>query len=280
MADKAENIIHSLWIGSELSALELLTLKSFTAHGHTFHLWLYEPLQSTIPQGIILQDANEILNRKHIFRYKDGGIGKGSVAGFSDIFRYKLLYKKGGWWVDMDVTCLRPFDFSEPYIFRQHDFLPIVGNMMKTPKNCPAMKAAFEEALAEVDEFNTDWLKPIEILNQQIEKHNLTSYIRADLCNPDRWELITLFRESHLKPDKDWYAIHWINVEWNRRNFERNMAVADSLYYQLLEQYELPVSAIFPISKWQHSYLKFRAKLITGLPNAWRLQLKKVWTKN
>lgn len=276
----AANNIHSLWIGKQLSNLELLTLHSFVSHGHRFHLWLYEPLQTAVPQGVILQDANEILDQKHIFHYRTGDIGKGSVAGFSDIFRYKLLYEKGGWWVDMDVTCLRPFQFDEPYVFRQHDFLPVVGNIMKTPKGCPAMKAAFEEALESVDEFNTDWLLPIEILNRQIEQHHLTEYIRADLCNPDRWELVTLFRESNLKLNNNWHAIHWINVEWNRRNFERDMAVVDSLYYQLLQQYDLPVSAIFPISKWQHRYLKLRAQVITSLPNNWRTQLKQLWTKN
>jgi hypothetical protein len=271
--------IHSLWIGTTLSNLELLTLRSFVAHGHLFHLWVYETLETEMPDGVIVEDANQILDQKHIFRYREGDIGKGSVAGFSDIFRYKLLYDQGGWWVDMDVTCLRPFSFDAPYVFRRHDFLPVVGNIMKAPKGSLVMKAAFEQALAEVDEFNTDWLKPVDILNQQIEQHSLQHYIQDRLCNPDRWELITLFRESNLEPKEEWFAIHWINVEWNRRSFERDMAVVDSLYYQLLQKYTLPVSAIFPLSKWQHIYLKFRAKLIVRLPNAWRLQLKKIWTK-
>ncbi|MEM1325246.1 MAG: glycosyltransferase [Bacteroidota bacterium] len=275
-----QDVIHSLWIGTQLSHLELLTLRSFVAHGHDFQLWVYDELETEVPEGVTLQDANEILDRKHIFRYREGDIGKGSVAGFSDIFRYKLLYEKGGWWVDMDVTCLRPFEFDTPYVFRQHDFLPVVGNIMKASKGSPAMKAAFEEALASVDEFNTDWLKPIGILNRQIAQHKLTKYIRADLCNPDRWELVTLYRESNLEPNDDWYAIHWINVEWNRRHFARDMAVADSLYYRLLQQYELPVSAIFPLSRWQHFYLKYRAKLIISLPNSWRVKLKELWTKN
>jgi hypothetical protein len=31
--------------------------------------------------------------------------GKGTYAGFSDLFRYKMLFDRGGWWVDTDVVC-------------------------------------------------------------------------------------------------------------------------------------------------------------------------------
>ena len=35
---------------------------------------------------------------------------------FADIFRYQLLHKKGGWWVDTDVVCIKPFDFDADYV--------------------------------------------------------------------------------------------------------------------------------------------------------------------
>ena len=39
------------------------------------------------------------------FVYEDGP-GQGSPAAFANRFRYELLARKGGWWVDMDVICL------------------------------------------------------------------------------------------------------------------------------------------------------------------------------
>ena len=45
-----------------------------------------------------------------IFRYRDNG----SYAGFANFFRYELLRKRGGWWVDLDTICLRPFPASIP----------------------------------------------------------------------------------------------------------------------------------------------------------------------
>ena len=40
-----------------------------------------------------------------MFFYTDA-LHVGSVAGFSNLFRYELLRRDGGWWVDTDVLCL------------------------------------------------------------------------------------------------------------------------------------------------------------------------------
>jgi hypothetical protein len=101
------NIIQSLWIGPELSKLEQLCLKSFIDNGHEFHLYTYAEIKN-VPEGVIIKDGNEILDESEIFRYKNG-----SVSAFSNLFRLTMLYKKGGYWVDTDVICVRPFKFDE-----------------------------------------------------------------------------------------------------------------------------------------------------------------------
>ena len=57
-------IVHGLWIGNHLSLLELLCLHSFTAKGYSFHLWTYEALDNTLPKGVELKDANEIIPKE------------------------------------------------------------------------------------------------------------------------------------------------------------------------------------------------------------------------
>ncbi|HNX30882.1 MAG TPA: hypothetical protein PKM35_04705 [Holophaga sp.] len=94
----------SLWIGKALSPLEILCIRSFLVHGHEFELYAYEELRG-LPEGCTLRDAGAIQPREQVFRYRDGH-GKGSPAGFANLFRYKLLAEKGGWWVDTDVLCL------------------------------------------------------------------------------------------------------------------------------------------------------------------------------
>lgn len=218
-------IVHGLWIGEQLSALEMLTIHSFTENGHEFFLWTYGPLKNTLPEGAVLMDANLIIPKEKIFRYKNKnkfGHGKGSVSGFSDIFRYKLLYEKGGWWVDMDVTCLKPLNLNAPYFFRQHHDLKLVGNVMKVPPHSNLMKKCYEESVTTIDENNTDWHKPIEILNKYVVEEDLQSYISGDISNEDKWKEIKIHICRAQKIPSQYYVIHWMNEEWRSRNMDKN----------------------------------------------------------
>lgn len=102
-----DRVIQSLWIGNRLSAMERLAIQSFLANGHDFHLYCYNDVEG-LPAGTVVRDGNDILPESRIFAYADG-FAKGSHAAFSNHFRYKLLLERGGWWVDTDVVCLRPF---------------------------------------------------------------------------------------------------------------------------------------------------------------------------
>lgn len=97
--------IQSLWVGDPLSNLEKLCIRSFLDNGHEFHLYVYDDVQG-IPAGATVKDANEIIPSREIFYTR-----KKYVAPFSDWFRYALLAKRGGVWVDMDTICIKPFDF-------------------------------------------------------------------------------------------------------------------------------------------------------------------------
>jgi hypothetical protein len=95
----------SFWAGGALTPYEMLCLRSFIDHGHTFDLYTFET-GLRVPNGVSVRAASEILSPEEFFVYEEG-IGKGSPAAFSNRFRYELLGRKGGWWVDTDVVCLR-----------------------------------------------------------------------------------------------------------------------------------------------------------------------------
>lgn len=99
--------IKALWIGSSLSKIEQLSLASFVYHGHKTELFAYEDIQG-VPSGVTLRDANQILPEAKIFKYKS----RPSYACFANWFRYEMLYREGGIWVDTDVVCLKPFDMQ------------------------------------------------------------------------------------------------------------------------------------------------------------------------
>ena len=118
-----KRIIQSLWIGDSLSQLEKLCIASFIKNGHDFHLYTYGRVEG-IPEGTIERDANEIIPAKNIFTY---GKTK-SYAIFADWFRWELLYQKGNFWVDMDVLCLKAFDFEDEIIFGfESSFVAAIG---------------------------------------------------------------------------------------------------------------------------------------------------------
>ncbi len=123
------NIIQSLWIGPKLSLVEQLCIKSYLMNGNPFHLYVYDEVEG-IPEGTTVLDANDILSKDLIFTSHNG-----SVAHFADWFRWTMLEKIGGIWVDMDLIALKKFDFEEEVLFGLES--PEVANVsfLKFPKN-------------------------------------------------------------------------------------------------------------------------------------------------
>ena len=105
------NIIQSLWIGNKLTKMEQLSIKSFLQNGYTYHLYTYNNVKN-VPTGTIIKDGNEIISKHQIFTYQNG-----SYAAFSNLFRFTLLYQKGGYWADTDLICIKPFNFTREYVF-------------------------------------------------------------------------------------------------------------------------------------------------------------------
>src|SRR5690348_5090275 len=102
------DVIQGLWVGDRLSTMERLSIASFLALGHEYHLYVYRPV-ANVPAGTCVKDAREILPESMIFQYRK----RPSYAGFANFFRYKLLLDRGGWWVDTDAVCLRALDFAD-----------------------------------------------------------------------------------------------------------------------------------------------------------------------
>jgi len=115
--------VNGFWYGSELGELEKLCINSWIKNGYEFHLWLYDDVK--VPKGVIKENANEIINldpssdvRVKYFTY-DKGHSKGTPVAFSNLFRAQLLYKNGGLYVDLDVLCLKPYEFNGRFVFSE-----------------------------------------------------------------------------------------------------------------------------------------------------------------
>jgi hypothetical protein len=87
--------------------LEWVCMASFLRHGAEFHLFT-DDLERKVPDGVVLRDSRTLIGRNPV-RYSERSGKKGSLAMAADIARMKWLRDNGGWWVDMDVVCLKSF---------------------------------------------------------------------------------------------------------------------------------------------------------------------------
>ena len=223
--EKHENTVNSLWIGN-LHEMEIVTMRSFINNGAEFNLWVYEEMRH-IPSEVNIRDANEILPKEQVFMYPNKmqlGYCGDTVVGFSEHFRYKVLYEHGGWWSDMDVTCLKPLsEIKEPYYFRPHGILPVVGNIIKCPPKSDLMKMCYETTVNEVNNKTDDMFLAIEILCYYIRFLNLRKYIKKGLCNLDYWPKIEKFYVSENIPyPENLHFIHWMSSHLKNYNIHYN----------------------------------------------------------
>lgn len=88
----------------QMSGIEITCIQSFIDHGHDIIIYSYGPCGA--PSHFKLADAETIIPKESIFFYGSNP-GKGSVAAFTNLFRYTALARQENtWWTDTDVICL------------------------------------------------------------------------------------------------------------------------------------------------------------------------------
>ena len=227
--------VQSLWIGSCLSLMEQLSIRSFLSNGHTFHLYVYEGVQN-VPEGTVLKDAHEILPKNDIFACTNG-----SYTGFANIFRYKLLFEKGGYWSDLDVVCLKPFDFSSEFVIaseykKDATWKACVG-VLRVPRSCKFIMSCYEKSCF-VDKSNVEFGQTgYLIFEPMLADFNLQRFVYPPelFCSLNWWDFEKLIDpNSVFEIPPGAYAIHLWNEMWRRKKLEKDILYsAKSLYGKL-----------------------------------------------
>jgi len=122
-----DNTIQSLWVGECLTKVERLSIQSFLANGHDYHLYVYSHVDG-IPAGVTVKDASSVIPAGSIFRIK------GSLSIFADWFRQELLFAHGGYWADLDIVCLKPLRFDDEIVVGKEDSSKVSNAVMRFPK--------------------------------------------------------------------------------------------------------------------------------------------------
>jgi hypothetical protein len=232
-------MIQSLWVGDRLSAMEVMSVRSFLHHGHDYHLYVYQPVLN-LPEGAVARDANEILPASSIFQYTDYQ----SYAGFSNYFRYKLLLERGGWWVDTDVVCLRPFDFSAPYVFASEmakgTAVP-ASAIIKSPAGSEAMAYAWSVCLSKQPALLKWGETGPKLVADMIARFSLDAFVQptATFCPVECQEWNTLLTPPVRLPlGEGTFAIHLWNEMWRFHGRDKDACYPrDCAYTRLREMY-------------------------------------------
>ena len=118
-----------IWVGGDLPLWGQISVMSFVKQNQKVELFTYGNIGG-IPDGVIVRKGEDILPREEIFvNVKDGA---GSYSGFADRFRYAMLYKEGGCYVDTDVIMLKVAYLPE-FAFAKEDETYINNAVLKIP---------------------------------------------------------------------------------------------------------------------------------------------------
>lgn len=145
--------LSTLWIGPTLGAVERACLRSALRQDHPVSLYCYHA-PAGVPDGVEICDAAEVLPETRILHHHTG-----SVSLFSNLFRYALLRRGLGTWIDTDVYLLRPLDDALPCLFGRQSANMLNGAVLRLPSDCPLL----EPLIRLFDETEVPfWLSPAE----------------------------------------------------------------------------------------------------------------------
>lgn len=255
------NIVQSLWIGENLSIMEILSINSFLKNNYEYHLYTYGDIQN-IPTGVIIKDANDILDKSEVYTYKNK-----SYSAISNHFRFALLYEKGGMWCDTDVICTKSYneakeELDQKYIIisesnKKYNEEKIGCSILKFPKNDPILLDAIEECESKkqsiLDGTFTWGLGPTTT-KYLVEKYKLQQYVKpwsfANSCSCHHVMTIIdpnyksssnsengYYNDINKLPKKNCF-IHLFNEFWRKNDIDKNKKYnINSLYEQLKIKY-------------------------------------------
>ena len=225
-------VIQSFWSG-KLTPMELLCMQSFIQNGHEFHLYTYGDVTG-IPSNVVVKDANEILPRATLLKFR-------AIQQASDLFRVAMLLKNGGWYVDMDVVCLRPFDFAGEYVFGQvadGGGVTVQNNIMRAPKGSPLMQHWYTSIMqipeADLSGLAFQGIGP-DFVSRAVEKFNLQRFVKPwQTFDPVGWKRM----DDIVNPNATWdlgssHAVHLFHAAWNNsqeKNIHHMSATTEGVY--------------------------------------------------
>lgn len=185
----------AFWHGRPLPLLQWACLKSFIDRGHQVNLYTYEDID--VPRGVTQLSAGKIIPESEIFFFDNATNNIASdIAPFADFFRLKLLFEKGGWYIDCDVICNTynyPFcEYAWAHENPSSDPGFIGNSQLKFPAGSDLVHSLYDECIKQKYSFTSR-----EELGPKLISRILTHYPKPSL---------------HLGSADSFYPLKWIET--------------------------------------------------------------------
>ena len=246
------DIIKSLWIGSHLSYLSELSVMSWLRLDYEIHLYI-DTLNLPKYMDKYRKSGQLVFKSiKEIMPYDFGA----EILPYSDLFRYKLLYKYGGVWADMDMVLLKRLPKDDIIISSEHTFqsgafkskLTYIHNIgvLRFPKGDQLL----ENLIFKIEHCfkPAEYLDNMKVFRKMVKSHEYFDYVSPPnmYCGCPWWQTKEMYYSDHYKIKygvknqtndemiKNAVGIHmWGNFTTNKHSIDFNKIHPDSLYARL-----------------------------------------------
>ena len=217
-------IVNGFLYGSELGELEKLCIDSWIENGYEFHLWIYDDIE--VPNDVVVENANHIVSFNQYFTYNEGH-SKGTPVAFSNLFRAQLLYQRGGLYTDLDVLCLKLYDFNKRFVFSEqgdstHSYHVATCILYSENKGERIFDDWSDWMIAKKNKTITHGDLGPNLFTKLITLYNLKEYVlpKEHFCPVD-WESYKDVLE--YKPDS--YGLHLYRSLWNQKELKKLISI-------------------------------------------------------
>jgi hypothetical protein len=200
-----------LWIGDALGPVERACLKSVVRTGHRLALYCYEE-PAGVPAGVEVRDASAILSFEAMKNRSDG---RRSLV--SNWFRYELLLRSLGTWVDADVYGIGEIDGNKAYLFGEQAPGTINGAVLRLPADSPLLPRLVEPFEKQTTPHWLNWRYyfPARIRELTTGEADLT---RLPWGSTGPHALTALAKHfgvyGFAEPIERFYPVAWQNADW------------------------------------------------------------------
>jgi hypothetical protein len=232
--------VSSFWHGKLLTNVELLCIASFLKSGVRYCLYVYEP-PVNLPNGVIVKDAGEIISRSRIFTYQAGTFNLGSVAGFSNLFRYTLIHQQGGWWTDTDLCYVDGFATESAEMFfrepSQGGEFRVATALFRSPPGSAVMRYCLDRfAEKDVTRIVHGETGPSLLTASILACEKTAVVLASDTTFPvPWWEHERLFFDEELSI-KGWATVHFWNAMLDSSKLDRSASFPNQTAFEQLKR--------------------------------------------